>query len=90
VELLDALVQFCLHAPLAGTSLLFHLPTMSIRDAKPELVMALVAMGAIMTPDAALRKLGMALQEVLRQCLLNTVSTHHFVDFQRGICANAR
>jgi hypothetical protein len=74
VELLDALIQFCLHAPLAGTSLLFHLPTMGIRDARPELVMALVATGAIMTPDAALRKLGMALQEVLRLCLLNTVS----------------
>ena len=74
VELLDALIQFCLYAPLAGTSLLFHLPTMSIRDARPELVMGLVAMGAIMTPDAALRKLGMALQEVLRQSLLKAVS----------------
>jgi hypothetical protein len=74
VELLDALIQFCLHAPLAGASLLFHLPTMSIRDARPELVMSLVAMGAIMTPDAALRKLGVALQEVVRQSLLRCVS----------------
>lgn len=73
VELLDALIQFCLHFPLAGASLLFHLPTMSIRDARPELVMGLVAMGAVMTPDMALRKLGMALQEVLRQSIISTV-----------------
>ena len=83
VELLDALIQFCLHAPLAGTSLLFHLPTMSIRDARPELVMGLVAMGAIMTPDAALRKLGMALQEVLRQSLLKAVS--RLVEYDRRL-----
>jgi hypothetical protein len=73
VELLDALIQFCLSTPLAECDLLFHLPTLSVRKARPELVMALVAFGAMLTPDAALRKLGMALQEILRQSLPSRV-----------------
>jgi hypothetical protein len=74
VELLDALIQFCLTAPLAECDLLFHLPTLSIRKARPELVMALVAFGATLTPDVSLNKLGMSLQEVLRQSLPSCVS----------------
>jgi hypothetical protein len=84
VELLDALIQFCLSAPLGECDLLFHLPTLSIRKAKSELVIALVAFGAILTPDTSLQKLGMALQEVLRQSLPRCVGCNPFL--MQNIC----
>jgi len=73
-ELLDGLVQYCLTAPIAQCDMLFHTPTMSVRQLRPELVLALVAVGAVLTPDSALNKLGMALQELVRQVLPRAVS----------------
>lgn len=74
LELLDGLLQYCLSSPQVQCDVLFHMPTMSVRHMRPELVLALVAVGAVLTPDSALNKLGMALQELIRQLLPRAVS----------------
>lgn len=69
LELLDSLLQFYLASKFAMLSGLFHLPTLRPSRMRPELVAAMVAAGACLTPDSALQKLGLALQEALRTTL---------------------
>lgn len=68
VELLDNLLQYYLTSPFARARTWLHIPTMSpITNTGPELLTAMIAAGAVLTPDAALRKLGLAFQEALRR-----------------------
>lgn len=66
LELLDSLLQFYLASKFAMFSGLIHLPTLRPSKLRPELVAAMIAAGASLTPDASLRKIGFAIQEALR------------------------
>jgi hypothetical protein len=68
-ELLDRLIRYYLSVSFASPSQWIHMRTFSIKDCRPELLLAMSAAGAVLTPDPALRKLGYAMQEVLRHQL---------------------
>ncbi|KAL2815096.1 hypothetical protein BJX63DRAFT_420470 [Aspergillus granulosus] len=71
-ELLDRLIRYYLTAPFSDPHVWIHQPTFTIKGSPPELVLAMAAAGAVLTPDSALRKLGFAMQEVLRLQLVAT------------------
>lgn len=67
VELLDNLLQYYLTSPFSNASTWLHLPTFSPSNIKaPEVLTGMIAAGAVLTPDSALIKLGLAFQEALR------------------------
>lgn len=66
VELLDSFIQYYLTAPFSNARPWIHLPTLSFKRSRPELLLGLAAAGAVLAPDLALRKLGYAMHEVLR------------------------
>lgn len=66
LELLDSLLQFYLTSKFPMFSGLFHLPTLRPSRLRPELVAAMIAAGACLTPDVSLQKVGYALNEALR------------------------
>lgn len=68
-ELLDHLIQFFLAGPVPKASSWIHCASFQPRLAKPELLLAMAAYGAVLTPDRSLRKLGFALQKVVRNHL---------------------
>jgi len=63
-ELLDSLLQYFV----ASTTAMYHihLPTFNPSHTRPEFTATLIAAGAVLTPDASLRKLGYVMQEALR------------------------
>ncbi|KAJ0416731.1 hypothetical protein BJY00DRAFT_325986 [Aspergillus carlsbadensis] len=68
-ELLDRLVRYYLTVPFASPNQWIHMSTFSTKTCRPEVLLAMAAAGAVLTPDPALRKLGYAMQEVLRHQL---------------------
>ncbi|KAL3434262.1 hypothetical protein BDV09DRAFT_196055 [Aspergillus tetrazonus] len=66
VELLGGLIRYYLTSPFSAASTWIHRPTFQPKQACPELLLAMAAAGAVLTPDPALRKLGFAMQEVVR------------------------
>ncbi|KAF2648384.1 hypothetical protein K491DRAFT_772062 [Lophiostoma macrostomum CBS 122681] len=64
--LLDKLIQFFLAGPLPTARTWIHTATFRPNKARPELLLAMAAAGAVLTPDRSLRKLGFAMQEVVR------------------------
>ncbi|KAL2812179.1 hypothetical protein BJX63DRAFT_397190 [Aspergillus granulosus] len=68
-ELLDRLIRYYVSVPFTNPDVWIHQPTFSAKESPPELVLAMAAAGAVLTPDSALRKLGFAMQEVLRHQL---------------------
>lgn len=68
-ELLDHLIQFFLAGPIPEASSWIHCASFQPRLARPELLLAMAAYGAVLTPDRSLRKLGFAIQEVVRNHL---------------------
>lgn len=66
VELLDSLIQYFLTVPHSGASAWIHSAGFDPKQTRPELLLAMAAAGAVLTPDPSLRKLGFALQEVVR------------------------
>ncbi|KAL4749833.1 hypothetical protein BDW72DRAFT_194414 [Aspergillus terricola var. indicus] len=66
VQLLDSLIRFYLTAPFSSAHSWIHRGTFSPQRLCPELLLAMAAAGAVLTPDPALRKLGFAMQEVVR------------------------
>lgn len=68
-ELLDRLIVYFLTIPISSAGSWFHRPTFNVKQARPELLLAMAAAGAVLTPDSALRKLGFAMQEVVRHQL---------------------
>lgn len=68
-ELLDRLILYFLTISISSAGAWFHRPTFNVKHARPELLLAMAAAGAVLTPDSALRKLGFAMQEVVRHHL---------------------
>ncbi|KUL88954.1 hypothetical protein ZTR_03446 [Talaromyces verruculosus] len=68
-ELLDRLILYFLTIPISSARAWFHRPTFNVKQARPEVLLAMAAAGAVLTPDSALRKLGFAMQEVVRHHL---------------------
>jgi hypothetical protein len=66
VMLLDKLIQFFLDGPTPSARNWIHTASFSPKKARPELLLAMAAAGAVLTPDRSLRKLGFAMQEVVR------------------------
>ncbi|KAL4733474.1 hypothetical protein BDV11DRAFT_210183 [Aspergillus similis] len=66
VELLGGLIRYYLASPFSAASTWIHRPTFQPKQVCPELLLAMAAAGAVLTPDPALRKLGFAMQEVVR------------------------
>ncbi|KAF3038060.1 hypothetical protein E8E11_005622 [Didymella keratinophila] len=63
VMLLDKLIQFFLAGPTPLTKTWIHAASFNPKKARPELLLAMAAAGATITPDRSLRKLGFAMQE---------------------------
>jgi hypothetical protein len=68
-ELLDRLIRYYLTMPASNDGVWIHLGTFNVKRARPELLIAMAAAGAVLTPDSALQKLGFAMQEVVRHHL---------------------
>lgn len=68
-ELLDSLVQNYLTRQRTQLDSWIHGSTMQLNEACPELVMALAAAGAVLSPVEAIQKLGYALLEIARRHL---------------------
>jgi len=74
VDLLDKLLRYYLATPYIKCSRWLHMPTFGpINKNKPELLLALISAGAVLTPDGTLRKWGLALQESAREYILEKV-----------------
>ncbi|KAJ4347341.1 uncharacterized protein N0V89_011282 [Didymosphaeria variabile] len=69
VELLDKLIQFFLAGPIPTGGSWIHTSSFRPKRARPELLLAIAAAGAVLTPDRSLRKLGFAIEEVVRNHL---------------------
>ncbi len=65
-EFLDSLIRYYMTAPLSTASSWIHRAGFRPRKACPELLLAMAGAGAVLTPDASLRKLGFAMEEVVR------------------------
>ena len=66
IGLLDSLFQFSLTSPGSHAKHWIHAPTLLAGQTRPEVLAAIVAAGAVLTPDASIRKLGYAIQEAIR------------------------
>lgn len=66
VELLDMLVQYYLTSPVSQAGSFLHAATFDPAVARPELLAAICAAGAVLTADPTLTKLGFAIQECVR------------------------
>jgi len=70
VDLLDNLLHYFLSSSVSRASDWFHLPTvLPSKIRSPELLIGLIAAGAVLTPDTTINKIGFALQEALRNYL---------------------
>lgn len=68
LELLDGLLQYYLTSSHADVRTWLHVPTFfPIAQNSPAILTALIAAGAVLTPDSSLRKLGFAFHEAARQ-----------------------
>lgn len=68
-ELLDRLIRYFLSVPFSTAGAWIHRSTFIPRHSRSELLLAMAAAGAVLTPDSALQKLGFAMQEVVRHRL---------------------
>jgi hypothetical protein len=66
ISLLDSLFQFSLTSPGSHAKHWIHAPTLLAGQTRPEVLAAIIAAGAVLTPDAAIRKVGYAVQEAIR------------------------
>ena len=66
VSLLDSLFQFSLTSPGSHAKHWIHAPTLLAGQTRPEVLAAIIAAGAVLTPDVAIRKVGYAIQEAIR------------------------
>ncbi|TLS27676.1 hypothetical protein PpBr36_05021, partial [Pyricularia pennisetigena] len=65
-ELLNILIQFYLTSTISMPGSFIHLASFSPNTARPELLAAIIAHGAVMTLDPTFVKLGFAIQECVR------------------------
>lgn len=66
IGLLDSLFQFSLTSPGSHAKHWIHAPTLLAGQTRPEVLAAIVAAGAVLTPDSSIRKVGYAIQEAIR------------------------
>lgn len=66
ISLLDSLFQFSLTSPGSHAKHWIHAQTLLAGQARPEVLAAIIAAGAVLTPDTAIRKVGYAIQEAIR------------------------
>ncbi|SMR57010.1 unnamed protein product [Zymoseptoria tritici ST99CH_3D1] len=66
IGLLDSLFQFSLTSPGSHAKHWIHAPTLLAGQTRPEVLAAITAAGAVLTPDASIRKVGYAIQEAIR------------------------
>ncbi|KAI9825939.1 MAG: hypothetical protein M1819_000458 [Sarea resinae] len=66
-SLLDSLMQYFFATQKSQVDSWIHVPTFRPNSTKPELVGAIIAAGAILTPILTIRKLGFALQEAFEE-----------------------
>lgn len=66
ISLLDSLFQFSLTSPGSHAKHWIHAQTLLAGQTRPEVLAAIIAAGAVLTPDSAIRKVGYAIQEALR------------------------
>lgn len=79
LELLNSLLQIYLTSPLLRADARIHVSALpSIAQRPAELLLAMIAAGAVVAPDLALRKLGFALHEIVRRALQQKVRSSHF------------
>ncbi|KAE8379289.1 hypothetical protein BDV26DRAFT_291456 [Aspergillus bertholletiae] len=69
VELLDILIRYFMTSPTSNARSWIHLASFTPKQTRPELLLAMAAMGAVLTPDPSLQKLGFSMQEVVRHQL---------------------
>lgn len=69
IGLLDSLFQFSLTSPGSHAKHWLHAPTLMAGQTRPEVLAAIVAAGAVLTPDASIRKVGYAIQEAIRTAI---------------------
>lgn len=75
IDLLDSLYQFSLSSPGSHAKHWIHAPTLHAQEARPEILAAIIAAGAVLTPDTAIRKVGYAIQEAIRTAVQMQVET---------------
>lgn len=66
ISLLDSLFQFSLTSPGSHAKHWIHAPTLLAGQTRPEVLAAIIAAGAVLTPDSSIRKVGYAIQEAIR------------------------
>ncbi|KAF2160745.1 hypothetical protein M409DRAFT_70274 [Zasmidium cellare ATCC 36951] len=69
IGLLDSLFQFSLTSPGSHAKHWIHASTLLTGQTRPEVLAAIVAAGAVLTPDSSIRKLGYAIQEAIRTAI---------------------
>lgn len=69
IGLLDSLFQFSLTSPGSHAKHWIHAPTLRAGQTRPEVLAAIIAAGAVLTPDASIRKVGYAIQEAIRTAI---------------------
>ncbi|KAK0383847.1 hypothetical protein NLU13_9758 [Sarocladium strictum] len=65
-ELLDKLCQYYLTSPIARADTFIHVSSFDPKEKRPELLLAMVAAGAVLTADPTLTKFGYAMHEIIR------------------------
>lgn len=76
-ELMATLVQVALGHQAESPLSWFHVPTFHSSQIRPELLAALVAYGAALTPIRALQRLGGAMPDVLLQSIIDVWASHN-------------
>lgn len=66
ISLLDSLFQFSLTSPGSHAKHWIHASTLLAGQTRPEVLAAIIAAGAVLTPDQSIRKVGYAVQEAIR------------------------
>ena len=66
IGLLDSLFQFSLTSPGSHAKHWIHASTLLAGQTRPEVLAAIIAAGAVLTPDGSIRKVGYAIQEAIR------------------------
>lgn len=78
-DLLGSLLKFCFSSSNSMVKSFIHAPTFDPNEKRPELVTILIAIGAVMTLDPTLTKLGFALQESVRASIQNLVRSQRLI-----------
>jgi hypothetical protein len=68
-ELLDKLCQYYLTSPIARPDTFLHVTSFNPNEKNPELLLAMVAAGAVLTSDPTLAKFGYAMHEIIRHAV---------------------